>query len=58
LISWGIWKDRIARVFNKKFSLPMKLMQRIKHEGKDWILAGARDLTELPVNLLVFSFLF
>jgi hypothetical protein len=47
LISWEIWTERNARVFNNKFSLPTELMQRIKDEGKDWILAGARDLAEI-----------
>jgi hypothetical protein len=38
-------------VFNKKSSMPMELMQRIKDEGKHWILASAKDLAEITYAL-------
>ncbi|KAK1610430.1 hypothetical protein QYE76_034103 [Lolium multiflorum] len=47
LISWEIWKERNERVFNNKSSLPLVVMQKIKDEGKDWVLAGAKNLAEL-----------
>jgi hypothetical protein len=47
LISWEIWKERNERVFNNKSSLPSVVMQKIKDEGKDWVLAGAKNLAEL-----------
>uniref|UniRef100_A0ACD6AK74 Uncharacterized protein n=1 Tax=Avena sativa TaxID=4498 RepID=A0ACD6AK74_AVESA len=46
LITWEIWKERNERVFNNKSSLPTEVMRRIK-EGKDWIIAGAKNLAEL-----------
>ncbi|XP_071680109.1 uncharacterized protein [Lolium perenne] len=47
LIAWEIWKERNERVFNNKSSLPSEIMLRIRDEGKDWILAGAKGLAEL-----------
>jgi hypothetical protein len=47
LISWEIWKERNERVFNNKSSLPSVVMHKIREEGKDWILAGAKCLAEL-----------
>ena len=47
LISWEIWKERNARVFNNKFTMPSILFQRIKTEGRIWILAGAKNLAEI-----------
>jgi hypothetical protein len=47
LITWEIWKERNARVFNNKASMPAALMQRIKDESKNWIMEGAKHLAEL-----------
>jgi hypothetical protein len=47
LISWEIWKERNERVFNNKSSLPSVIMHKIREEGKNWILAGAKGLGEL-----------
>ena len=47
LITWEIWKERNERVFNNKSSLPSVVMHKIREEGKDWILAGAKNLAEL-----------
>jgi hypothetical protein len=47
LIAWEIWKERNERVFNNKSSLPSEIMLKIREEGKDWILAGAKGLAEL-----------
>jgi hypothetical protein len=47
LISWEIWKERNERVFNNKSSLPSVIMHKIREEGKDWVLAGAKGLAVL-----------
>jgi hypothetical protein len=47
LISWEIWKERNERVFNNKSSLPSEIMLRIREEGKDYIVAGAKGLAVL-----------
>jgi hypothetical protein len=47
LVTWEIWKERNERVFNNKLSLPSVVMHKIREEGKDWILAGAKNLAEL-----------
>jgi hypothetical protein len=41
------WKERNEHVFNNKSSLPSIVMHKIREEGKDWILAGAKSLAEL-----------
>ncbi|XP_071683637.1 uncharacterized protein [Lolium perenne] len=46
LITWEIWKERNERVFNNKSSLPSVVMHKIREEGKDWILAGAKSLAD------------
>ena len=47
LITWEIWKERNARVFNNKFIMPSLLVQKIKDEAGNWILAGAKRLANL-----------
>ena len=47
LITWEIWKERNARIFTNKFTMPSMLFQHIKDEGKNWILAGAKKLAEV-----------
>ena len=47
LITWELWKERNARVFNNKFTMPSALLDKIKDEGKNWILAGAKHFGEL-----------
>ena len=42
LITWEIWKERNARMFNNKFAMPSILVQKIKDEARNWILAGAK----------------
>jgi predicted negative regulator of RcsB-dependent stress response len=47
LITWEIWKERNARVFNNKAYLVTTLMEKIKDEGKDWIMTGANCQAEI-----------
>ena len=55
LIAWEIWKERNERVFNNKSSMPSDLMRRIKEEGKDWILAGAKHLADIASSFVLGS---
>ena len=50
LITWEIWKERNARIFSSKFTMPSVLFQRIKDEGRNWILAGAKKLAEVTAE--------
>jgi hypothetical protein len=47
-VAWNIRNYRyvgdVSRVFNNKASTPSVLMQRIKDEGANWIIAGAKHL--------------
>ena len=45
LITWEIWKEWNARVFNNKYTNPVALFQ-IRDESKEWVLAGGRHLVE------------
>ncbi|KAM0878571.1 hypothetical protein ACQ4PT_034795 [Festuca glaucescens] len=47
LITWELWKERNARVFSNKASMPSAVMQKIKDESKNWILAGAKHLADI-----------
>jgi hypothetical protein len=44
LVSWIIWKERNARVFNNNAALPTILLEIIKNEAKLWSSAGAKHL--------------
>ena len=50
LIAWELWKERNERVFNNKAIMPSALMQKIKDESKNWILAGAKQLDLLTTS--------
>jgi hypothetical protein len=45
LVTWTIWKERNARVFNNKSAPPTILLQIIKDEAKLWSAAGAKHLS-------------
>jgi hypothetical protein len=45
LVSWTIWNERNARVFNNKAAPPAVLLEIIKSEVRLWIAAGAKDLS-------------
>ena len=34
LVTWEIWNERNARVFNKKFATPCVILERIKREAR------------------------
>jgi hypothetical protein len=45
LVSWTIWKERNARVFNHKSAPTTILLDIIKTEAKVWVAAGAKCLS-------------
>jgi hypothetical protein len=44
LVSWRIWKERNARVFNNVELSANQLTHAVLSEGDQWIQAGARKL--------------
>jgi hypothetical protein len=46
LISWEISKER-SPATNYISSIPRSVVQKIKDEGREWILAGAKHLAEI-----------
>jgi hypothetical protein len=47
LISWKIWCERNARVFRKKNTPSMVVLDKVKSEARLWVLAGAKRLGTL-----------
>jgi hypothetical protein len=47
LLSWEVWNERNARVFNNKHAPPSVLLENIKCEARLWVLAGAKRLSNL-----------
>jgi predicted negative regulator of RcsB-dependent stress response len=47
LISWKIWKERKARVFQNHASSSAMLVSKIKEEAALWCLAGAKALCNI-----------
>ena len=45
LVTWTIWKERNARVFNNKSTPPPTLFEAIKGEARLWVTAGAKHLS-------------
>jgi hypothetical protein len=45
LVSWTIWNERNARVFNNKAAPMTVLLEIIKSEVRLWIAAGAKNLS-------------
>ncbi|OEL27972.1 hypothetical protein BAE44_0011009 [Dichanthelium oligosanthes] len=44
LVSWKLWKERNARVFNNTTSPSADVFHRIKEETALWVQAAARHL--------------
>ena len=47
LVSWLVWKERNARVFNNGERTPSQLLEDIFAEVGSWIRAGASKLAEI-----------
>jgi len=47
LVSWLVWKERNARVFNNLERTPGQLLDDILAEGGSWIRAGATKLAAI-----------
>ena len=47
LVTWEIWNERNARVFQNKFSPPFIILDKIKKEIRLQITAGAKGLSEI-----------
>jgi len=50
LVTWSIWKERNARVFNNTEKTVARLVEEIKDEARLWCQAGAKHLAALVVN--------
>jgi hypothetical protein len=46
LVSWMLWKERDARVFDRKSLQVGQLLQVVRDEGRQWILIGYRSLSD------------
>ena len=61
LVTWSIWKERNARVFNNTEKTVARLVEEIKDEARLWCQEGAKHLAALVVNQVasnLFCFLF
>jgi hypothetical protein len=47
LVTWELWKERNARTFNNKSTMPTTIFEMIKLEARTWTLAGAKHLGTL-----------
>jgi hypothetical protein len=56
LVVWSLWLEQNARgVFNAKTSTARQLCAAIRHEGRQWELAGYRDLEEFMARCRLCS---
>ena len=52
LVAWEIWKERNARIFDRRLSTAEALITKIKDEARLWCAAGAKKLCEIiPTTL-------
>ena len=47
LISWEIWKERNARIFDRKEATSDNVFFKVRDDLGSWVLAGAKDLATL-----------
>ena len=45
LTTWELWKERNARIFNRRFVSTQELAAKIKEEGKVWTIAGVGGMS-------------
>jgi hypothetical protein len=44
LVAWEVWNERNARVFRAKSAPAQVVFDKIKHEARLWVLAGAKNM--------------
>jgi hypothetical protein len=42
-----VWNERNARIFERKESTPIHLLQKIKEEAGLWAMVGAKHISNL-----------
>jgi hypothetical protein len=47
LVTWKIWNERNARVFNNKQATSTVILEKIKKETKLWVAARGKNLSNL-----------
>ena len=47
LLPWEIWKERNARIFDRRHNTTEALIGKIKEEARLWCGAGAKKLCEI-----------
>ncbi|TVU15734.1 hypothetical protein EJB05_39272, partial [Eragrostis curvula] len=47
LTVWAIWKERNSRTFQGKFKEISRVVDEIKDDASNWIMAGAKELGSL-----------
>jgi len=47
LISWEIWKERNARIFDRKEATSNNIFFKVGDDLGSWVLAGVKDLATL-----------
>jgi hypothetical protein len=46
LVTWELWNERNARVFNNKYTNHDVILDKIKREARMWVIAGAKRLDQ------------
>jgi hypothetical protein len=44
IVTWDIWNQRNARVFNSKHTPPLVLLEKMKREARLWVTVGVKKL--------------
>ena len=47
LVAWEIWKERNARIFDRRHNTTEALIGKIKEEARLWCAAGAKKNFEI-----------
>jgi hypothetical protein len=58
IVTWELWKERNARIFNNVSIMPTIIFDKIKLEARTWVLAGAKQLGNLISGEEALFFLF
>jgi hypothetical protein len=47
LVCWSLWQERNVRIFEKVEKTMQRLVEEIKDEAKQWVSAGAKQLSKI-----------